>query len=211
MNKSIWLALLLAAGLVIVSVRLAYVQNSENLGKEPDGDRLGAETIDNIMTRASVRKYTDEAPTDSMVQMLLRAGMAAHSVGNKQPWRMVVLIDDDVKDSIAASFHNMKAAGDAPLAIVVCGVPGDTFDNGGDAYWVADCSAMAQNINIAAHAIGLGAATCAIYPRAERVEKIKNLLELPDTVVPYAIIPVGYPKAANTAKDKWDESRVSYL
>ncbi len=210
MNKSVWLTLFLAAAVLAVGVRLAYVQNCAEFRQNPDESQSGSETIDNIMTRASVRKYTDEAPTDSMVQKLLRAGMAAHSAGNKQPWRMIVLVDDELKDSIAAVYHNMKATADAPLAIVVCGVPSETFCNEGDAYWVADCSAMAQNINLAAHAMGLGAVTCAVYPREDRVNKIKNLLELPDTIVPFAIIPVGYPKAANTAKDKWDESKVSY-
>lgn len=211
MNKSIWLTLLLAAALVTVSARLACVQNRCDYGHSANEDDGGAKAIDNIMTRASVRHYTDEAPTDSIVQILLHAGMAAHSSGNKQPWRMVVLVDDELKDSIGAVFHNMKATAEAPLAIAVCGVLGETFKGEGDGYWVADCSAMAQNINLAAHAMGLGAVTCAVYPRKERVAKIRELLELPDSIVPFAIIPVGYPKAATTAKDKWDEDKVSYM
>ena len=92
MNKSIWLMLLLAAALVTVSARLACVQNRCDYGHSANEDDGGAKAIDNIMTRASVRHYTDEAPTDSIVQILLHAGMAAHSSGNKQPWRMVCLL-----------------------------------------------------------------------------------------------------------------------
>ncbi len=202
-----WLTLFLAAGLVCVSARLAYV---ESVVKADVSDVNGDETIEDIMTRASVRRFTEAVPTDSMVQVLLRAGMAAHSIGNKQPWRMTVLVDDEIKDSVAGAFRNLKPVGDAPLAIVVCGVPGETYQGEGDGYWVADCSAMAQNVNIAAHAMGLGSVTCAVYPRSERMAKVKELLELPDSVVPFAMIPVGYPKAANTAKDKWDENKVSY-
>ena len=208
-NNFVWLLLLLAAGLLIVSMRLAYVENRD---ASPQEDAVMGEeaVIENIMTRSSVKKFTDEAPTDSMVQTLLKAGMAAHSIANKQPWRMVVIVDDDVRDSLAVAAHNLKSVASAPVAIAVCGVPSETFQNEGDAYWVADCSAMAENIALAAHAMGLGTSICAVYPRAERVEKVRKALELPDSVVPYAVVPVGYSAAATTAKDKWNEDKVSY-
>lgn len=208
-NKVTWLVLALAAGLVMVSVRFAWVSN-QSAAPSPEAVS-GAEVIDNIMSRASVRKYTDEAPTDSMVQVLLRAGMAAHSSGNKQPWRMIVIVDDEVRDSIGSVFHNMKAVASAPVAIAVCGVPGETFQGEGDGYWVADCAAMSQNITLAAHAMGLGSVTCAVYPRKDRVTKIRELLQLCDTLVPFAIIPVGYSKTATLPKQKWNESKISYL
>lgn len=204
-----WLTLLLAAGLVILGIRVACLETE--CGQQSADDTDGSVTVEKIMSRTSVRKFTDEAPIDSVVQTILKAGMAAHSSGNKQPWRMVVVVDDDVRDSIGATFHNLKAVAAAPVAIAVCGVPGETFQGEGDGYWVADCSAMSQNINLAAHAMGLGAVICAVYPRKDRVEKVHELLQLPDSVVPFAVIPIGYPKAAGTAKDKWDEAKVSYL
>lgn len=208
-NKFPWLTLLLAAGLVVLGARLACLETERE--NQNNDDAGGSQTIDNIMTRTSVRRFTDEAPLDSAVQTLLKAGMAAHSSGNKQPWRMIVVVDDEVRDSIAAAAHNLKSVGAAPVAIVVCGVPGETFQGEGDGYWVADCSAMAQNINLAAHAMGMGASICAVYPREARVRKVSRLLNLPDSIVPFAVVPVGFPNAACTAKDKWDESKVSYL
>lgn len=95
-NKFPWLTLLLAAGLVVLGARLACLETERE--NQTNDDAGGSQTIDNIMTRTSVRRFTDEAPLDSAMQTLLKAGMAAHSSGNKQPWRMIVVVDDEVRD-----------------------------------------------------------------------------------------------------------------
>ena len=56
--------------------------------------------------------------------------------------------------------------------------------------------------------MGWGSVISALYPKEERVDKVRELLQVPDSIVPYAIIPIGYPKAVNTAKNKWNEDKV---
>ena len=48
--------------------------------------------FENIMNRTSVRSYTDMPVEPEKVEMMLRAGMAAPSACNKQPWHFVVII-----------------------------------------------------------------------------------------------------------------------
>ena len=49
--------------------------------------------IENILTRTSVRQYLDKAVPDDIIETLLRAGMAAPTAVNKQPWHFVVVTD----------------------------------------------------------------------------------------------------------------------
>ena len=51
------------------------------------------EAIKNIMTRTSIRKYTDQPVSKADIETLLRAGMAAPTAVNKQPWHFVAVTD----------------------------------------------------------------------------------------------------------------------
>ena len=56
--------------------------------------------FENIMSRTSVRSYTDMPVEPEKVEIMLRAGMAAPSACNKQPWHFVVINDRDILDQI---------------------------------------------------------------------------------------------------------------
>ena len=58
--------------------------------------------------------------------------------------------------------------------------------------------------------MGLGAVWCGIYPIPERVKFVKELLELPDSIEPLNIIPIGQPKSPLQPKDKYDAERIHY-
>ena len=59
--------------------------------------------MENILTRRSIRKYTDDPVSDDQVTELLRAAMAAPSAGNQQPWQFVVVRDRAVLEVIAGA------------------------------------------------------------------------------------------------------------
>jgi nitroreductase len=86
---------------------------------------------------------------------------------------------------------------DAQAAIVVCAVE-EKCD-----YWYVDCSAVTENILLAAEALGLGAVWTATYPYPERMEVVKTVCELPEGVVSLCVIPVGYPAKEYNARDKY--------
>lgn len=76
--------------------------------------------------------------------------------------------------------------------------------------WVQDVSAASENILLAAHAIGLGATWTGVYPVAERCKAVAEILGLPENIVAFNIIVVGYPKGNGRVKDKWNEENVSW-
>ena len=164
--------------------------------------------INAILTRTSVRAYTAQDVTDEQVELILRAAMSAPSAGNKQPWRFVVVRDKSILTQISANLHTMTMAKDAPLAIVVCADTRDTFQGDGFDYWVEDTSAATENLLLAAHALGLGAVWCGIYPQMKRVDYLKQLLKLPEHIIPLNVIPVGWPAGEQRVKDKWKPEHI---
>ena len=176
--------------------------------------------LDVIMTRTSIRNFTGDAVPREQLETILKAGMAAPSTMNGQPWRFVVVTD---KDKIASIFGNGPRSGmfnTAGAVIVVCGesksmrkpfgqpdAPEVEMDN---MFWYEDCSAAAENILLAAHALGLGAVWTAGYPAMERIAPISAALGIPEKVVPLCIIPVGVPAESPAPKDKWNPDNIHW-
>lgn len=161
--------------------------------------------MQNILQRKSVRSYQKDRPVEKeKVENLLRAGMAAPSGKDRRPWEFIVVDERDLLDSLAAHLPYAKMLTSAPMAIVVCA------DETKSDYWYLDCSAVTENILLAAEAQGLGAVWTATYPYKERMEVVTRFLMTPSQVKSLCVIPVGYPEGVHSPKDKWDESRVHY-
>ena len=175
--------------------------------------------LDVIMSRKSVRTYTDQALSDAQIETLLRAAMAAPTGMNAQPWRFVVVRDQAVKNELAGPRGGMVAQ--APCVIVVCGEttmsrPPFGQQGGGDApamenpLWFEDCAAATENLLLAAEALGLGAVWTGCYPLPDRQPAVKAALGLPENVEPFAVVPVGYPAGDDQPKDKWKPENIHY-
>src|SRR5574344_435925 len=208
MNKSESLNLLLAVALVLLSVKVAFIGK----GEASAAGGVDTETIvmDNLLTRTSIRAYKNKPVEEEKIEKLLRAAMAAPTAGNKQPWKFVVIKDKKTLKAISEHFPTMTMAENAALAIVVCGDLNLTFPKDGRDYWVEDVSAATENLLLAAHAMGLGAVWCGIYPMQERVDYLKGMLDMPENIVPLNVIPIGYPAENPAPKDKWNQESVHY-
>ena len=174
-------------------------------------DENGSEAvIETIMTRTSIRAFTDEPVTDETIETLLRAGMAAPSAVNRQPWAFVVVEGRENLDRLAEVHPNARMLGTAQAAIVVCGDMTKALEGTAQAFWVQDASAATENILLAAHALGLGAVWTGVYPNPERVAAVSETLGLPSYVIPLCVIPVGYPAEAPAPKDKWNTANIHH-
>ena len=164
--------------------------------------------INNIMMRTSIRQYTDETVSKADIETMLRAGMAAPTAVNRQPWHFVAVTDKAKLAELAGRRGGMiKQAG---VAIVVCGNMDKAMQGPGQAFWVQDCSAATENILLAANAIGLGAVWTGCYPMDDRVAEVSKTLKLPETIVPLCVIAIGHPAEQPAPKDKWKPENVSY-
>ncbi|MHB8880328.1 MAG: nitroreductase family protein [Thermodesulfovibrionales bacterium] len=161
--------------------------------------------MDTILTRRSIRRYTADRVHEDLITALLRAAMSAPSAGNQQPWHFVVIDDRALLDQVPLFHPHTAMLKEAQSAILVCGDPGLEKHQG---YWPQDCAAATQNLLLAAHAAGLGAVWTGFYPREERVAAMRKLLNLPDRVIPFALVPVGWPAEEKPPSGRYDKARV---
>lgn len=176
--------------------------------QEANGNVDGQAAIENIMTRTSIRTYTDQPVEQEKIDIMLKAAMAAPTAVNLQPWHFIVIDDKKTIDLLAG-----QQPTNAPLLIAVCGdTDKTTMDNGNKLpdFWIQDVSAATENLLLAAHALGLGAVWTGVYPVMERTAEVANVLNCPKNIVPLAVVRVGYPAESPTPKDKFKEENVSY-
>jgi nitroreductase len=158
-----------------------------------------------ILSRRSIRKYNKKPISDKLLKELLDAAMSAPSAGNEQPWHFMVINDPKILNEIP-SFHNhAQMLNDASMAILICS--DKRLEKHGE-MWIQDCSAATENILIAVNAKGLGAVWLGIYPRAERVNGMRNLLGIPEHVIPFSLISIGYPAEQKPPANRYDVSRI---
>lgn len=167
-------------------------------------------TLETIFNRTSIRSYSDQKVEKDQIMTLLKAGMSAPSAVNKQPWEFIVIDDKDLMGKIGDEFKNAGMVKKASCAIIVCGDMNLTLGGDVQEFWVQDCSAATENILLAAHSMGLGAVWCGIYPGKERIEKLSNLLSLPENIIPLNIIPIGVRDKEQEPKDKWKEEKIHW-
>jgi nitroreductase len=163
----------------------------------------------NIFSRKSVRRYTGAAPSLEQLTLLVKAGMAAPTAVNRQPWEFIIVTDATLLQTLNDKLPHAKMTAKAGAAIVVLGDRVRQHKGPDTDYWITDCSAAIQNILLAAEAIGLGAVWTAAHPDPERIAAVREVLGVTaEHLVPLAVIPVGHPTGEDQPKDKWDPSRV---
>lgn len=163
------------------------------------------ETIQTILSRRSIRKYTPEPVDEKDIKTMLEAAMAAPSASNRKPWHFVTVTRRETLDALAEAHRHGKMLFQAPLCIAVCG-----DETVSERFWVQDCSAATENLLLAATALGLGAVWLGVYPREERVKDMKEILSIPVTVTPLNLISIGHPDEDKEPRTQYDEGRVHH-
>jgi nitroreductase len=167
------------------------------------------DALEAILTRRSIRSYTDEPVSEEHLDVLVRSAMAAPSAMNERGTRLVVVRDRDTLERMSkgAPFAGMLAR--AQVGIVVAG---DTLADRipGMRYWTIDASAATENILVAAHALGLGAVWIGVYPWRSRMRAVANVVGLPRHVKPLAMVAIGHPAETPKSREPYDKSRVHW-
>lgn len=168
------------------------------------------QAIRNIETRRSVRMFTEEPLSDAQLTAILHAAMSAPSGVNKQPWEFIVVDDKNLLQQLADALPYAKMAAKAPLAIIVCGNRNRFLEGADDILWEQDCAAASENILLAAHALGLGGVWTCLYPHQDRIDPVKKILNISDSLVPFNLIPIGHPASDHAPMDKWHPDRIHF-
>jgi nitroreductase len=163
------------------------------------------DAMDAILTRRSVRTYKDKKISDEVIDSLIEAGISAPSAGNQQPWHFIILDDRNLIDKIPDFHPYSNMLPNAQIAIIVCG---DLDIETNKGFWIQDCSAATENILIAARAKGLGSCWLGLYPREDRVKGIRNLLKIPEKIIPLSLISLGYSAIQQDKVNRYNSARI---
>jgi nitroreductase len=147
-----------------------------------------------IKTRRSIRRFKETPVPETLLKDVLNASRLAPSADNAQPWKLVVVRDEQIKVRLASACNGQKFLAQAPIVVVACGIPDEAFQTVGGymSSHVIDVSIAMDHLTLAAHALGLG--TCWIAWFKE--DKVREVLGIPEDVRVVALTPLGYPAEA---------------
>ncbi|MBC8500715.1 MAG: nitroreductase family protein [Nanoarchaeota archaeon] len=170
------------------------------------------DTIDCIMSRRSIRKFTEQPLEFDKIAKILEAGLHAPTAGNLQNFRFVLVIDKGVLRQLYDHCMRQEVINQSQAAIVICGEP-DKAERlyglrGKRLYTVQNCAAAAENMLLAAHALGLGACWVGAFDE----DKVKTLLTIETFhhARPQIIIALGYPAEEPKSERKFLTSFVHF-
>ena len=165
---------------------------------------------ENIISRRSVRRYTEKPVSDETMRLILQAAMNAPSCVNARDWSFIVIRDRKTLNRMAdGNGGAAEPLRHAAAGILVCGDLSRSFPPAKD-YWIIDASIAAENIVLAAHALSLGSVWLGTWPQMERVDAQRALFGLPENIIPHSIIALGYPAEAVQPKDGYEADRVHF-
>ncbi len=168
-----------------------------------------------ILNQRACRAFGSEPVDDADLHDILRAATHAPSAENAQPWVFVVVRDSDRRDAIAAITRQVwegggrghaqrtlepalfdevdeflgNGYGGAPVLVVVAG---DGRAGTPRSLLASSVYPAIQNLLLAAAALGYGAAMTTIA--AQDPDALAAAVELPELVVPFAVVPIGRPR-----------------
>jgi nitroreductase len=162
-----------------------------------------------LFARRSVRAFTGEPVSDDLVTDLLEAAMAAPSARGADPWHFIVVRDPALLTAIAELLPYGKMLPRAGLGILVSG---DLMaaNRQSESYLLQDCSAAMENLLLAAGLLDLGAVWLGVHPTPERIDGIRRLCSLPETIVPVGMAAVGHPAQRPPPRTRYAAAKVHH-
>ena len=160
--------------------------------------------MDCIKNRRTIRKYKQEEIPATLLNELLEEAFRASTMGNMQLYSVVITRDQQMKEKLAPAHFNQPMVTMAPVVLTFCAdfnrfskwcrcrkaEPG--YDNPISFINAAsDALLVTQNFCTLAEAHGLG--ICYLGTTVYNPDKIVDVLQLPELVMPVATITVGYP------------------
>lgn len=164
--------------------------------------------MNSIFRRKSIRNFLDKEIEQEKIEKILRAGMQAPSAWNFMPWEFIVVRDKDTLNKISKMSPYAIPATNSNVTIVVLA---NTKSVEKDSLWFQqDLAACVENMLLQATEENLGSVWLGFYPEKNRVDLLKKFFKLPDYIIPFAGIALGYSNSKNIFIDKFDSSKIFY-
>lgn len=151
--------------------------------------------FDTIKERRTIHRFKDKSVDEEKIRKILNAGRWAPSWTNSQPWRFIIVKNQEVRNQIGDIVPTVftNAIREAPVSIVV------SVDTEEDPHhFVEDGATATQNMSLMAESLDLGSTWIGVFSFSGEENsseaKIKEMLELPKTLRIISVLSVGFPR-----------------
>lgn len=139
-----------------------------------------------------VTKFQSVPLPEDAIRSLFSTVRLAPSVDNAQPWKFVLVTDEERKARLAAAAHNQKWIAEAPVVVVALALleQTDALVGGYISAFSVDVSFAVAHLLLAATHHELGSA----YVSSFDDERVRELIQAPDSARVVGLVPLGYPE-----------------
>ena len=165
------------------------------------------DVLDAIRAYRPCVQYQSRPVPPEKLKNVLGAARLAPSQRNLQPWRFVVIQDDERKRLLAQASNRGRLIAEAPAVIVAFAVEEDipVTVGGYISAYPLDVAVAVDHLQLAATSEGLGSNWIIEF----NDEKVRSVLHVPEGIHPIGIIPIGYPADNNGSSKEHDDGRKS--
>lgn len=175
-----------------------------------------------IKNRKSVRVFEDRLIEPEIKKEIINAAFEAPTAGAMMMYTILDITDETLKEKLSVTCDNQPFIAKAPMVLIFladyqrwydtfcfAGCQPRTPREGDLLLACADAIVAAQNTVVAAESLGVG--SCYIGDILENCETVRNMLELPDYVVPIAMVVYGYPTQDQKDRKKPERFDPEYI
>jgi len=160
----------------------------------------------NIYTRRSIRSYRKDPISDNDLKFILSSGLSAPSGEGVHPLELIIIKSDAAKAKIKDFYEWAGFCIQSPVSVLVCydkdKIPAD-YDN--DDLGKLDAAAGVQNMLLRATKLGIASCWCHALGN---VSDYRTLCNLPENIVPVALVVLGYSDEPFVARDGFDPEKI---
>lgn len=147
------------------------------------------EVLKEIAEWVSIKEFTQDKVPEDALDRIIAAARRAPSAKNRQPWHMVVIRDEKVRNAVYDASYRQEHVGQAPVIVAACTTNVDYRMPNGQLAYPIDIGIALSFMMIQGRAEGLGAHVITTYDETE----VRELLTVPYQMRVVALLLLGYP------------------
>ena len=169
------------------------------------------DVVELIKSRRTVKQFLPKFVDWDKISKVVDAGRHAPSSGNIQNWKFIVILEPEIKQKVAqASFEQYDISIAGALIVVVSepekveryyGLRGERL------YSVQNSAAVAENMLLMAHSLGLGGCWVGAFDE----DGLSNALGIIEEVRPQAVLTIGYTDVKPLMPTRYKLENVVFL
>ena len=167
----------------------------------------------NLLTRRSIRKYSDQAVSDELLNRLMNEAARTQTMGNLQLYSVVVTRSAEMKAKLAPAHFNQPMVTEAPVVLTICADFNRTSSwarcrkaepgyNNFLSFMNAAIDALLYTQTLCNLMDEEGLGYCYLGTTVYQPQQIIDLLHLPQLVMPVATLTVGWPAEQPPLSDR---------